>query len=197
MKYKNKKVIIVVVIGIVVLGIIEMFLPSKQNVNIDDKKTGNIEETQEVFHQDKDINRFILDYNKTNPNNAFTKEEVSKTWDYETIIYNHSIKSIELSYHTNDIDKENYISIQLENYGDTTNLKQVYKEMMKTIDKNITDDKLNELWNNITTKYYEVDYRENKNAFKYNDIYLSFSDSGNVEVYGQKHFCFVRIYGKY
>lgn len=195
MNDKKKKIIIGVVIGIVFLGIVGNLLPNKQTENVEDNKIE--EEKQEEFHQDKDINRFILDYNKTNPNNAFTKEEVSKTLNYKTNINNHTIKSIELSYHTNDIDKENYISIQLENYGDTTNLKQVYKEMMKTIDKNITDDKLNELWNNITTKYYEVDYRENEKAFKYNDIYLSFSDSGNVEVYGQKHFCFVRIYGKY
>ena len=77
MKDKNK-IIIGVIIGIVILGIVGNLLPNKKTENIEDNKIEK-EEEQEIFHQDKDINRFILDYNKTNPNNAFTKEEVSSS----------------------------------------------------------------------------------------------------------------------
>lgn len=117
---------------------------------------------------------------------------IDNSLSYKTYIYNKKLRSIEILSKT---DKgKNMISIQMENYGDTTELKNMYGAMMKVFIKNITDDKINELWNQLINGKYTIDYAENNDALKYQNVYMSFSDSGDVEVYGKVHFCFVRIY---
>ena len=198
---KNKKVlwIIIVIIGFCVFScIVAPFLPdeeSTQENNISNEESLELDDDEIIYSKNEKINKFINDFNTINSDYAFDIDMIDNSLSYKTYIYNKKLRSIEILSKT---DKEkNMISIQMENYGDTTELKNMYGAMMKVFIKNITADKINELWNQLINGKYTIDYAENNDALKYQNVYMSFSDSGDVEVYGKVHFCFVRIYGEW
>lgn len=198
---KNKKVlwIIIGIIGFCVFScIVAPFLPDEETTqenNISNEESLEIDDDEIIYSKNEKINKFINNFNTINSDYAFDIDMIDNSLSYKTYIYNKKLRSIEILSKT---DKgKNMISIQMENYGDTTELKNMYGAMMKVFIKNITDDKINELWNQLINGKYTIDYAENNDALKYQNVYMSFSDSGDVEVYGKVHFCFVRIYGEW
>ena len=90
------------------------------------------------------------------------------------------------------------ISIQIEKHtSDSSDFRNIFNSFMKIFVPNISNEVLNNLFKNLINGDYTIDYSENENALKYENVYLSFNDSGSVKVKGQEHFCFIRMYGEY
>ena len=197
MKNKKMYIIIAVVAFCIFCCLVAPFLPDDKNVQNQDNN-GIVEDSDnnEVeYTKNEKINKFVNEFNKINPDYAFDTDMISNNHYHKIYVRNTNFRNIEILAKTDN--GRDMISIQMEKYGDTTDLKNMFNAMMKVFIKDITEEKINELWNQLLEGKYSIDYSENANALKYENVYMSFSDSGAVEVYGKSHFCFARIYGEY
>jgi len=198
MKNKKNLLIILGVVGFCIFCcIIAPLLPDEnnmQNENSNELVNENNNEDEVVYTKNEKINEFLNEFNKKNPEYAFNSEMIHNQLSHKVYVYNNVLKSIEILSKTDN--GKNMISIQMDKYGDTNELKNMFSAMMKVFVEDIAEEKITDLWSQLIEGNYTIDYSENRNALQYENVYMSFSDSGEVEVYGKPHYCFVRIYGE-
>ncbi len=193
-----KKIIILIIciFATTILTGCDIFTESDYHNQVENNETKIKEELDDIYAKNENINRFLNEYNSLNPSLIITKDMVSPRNNSIIYVHNTGFRGFEILSKT-DNGKE-MISIQIEKHtSNTSDFKDIFNSFMKVYVPTISNEKLDELFNNLINGNYTIDYSTNENALKFENVYLSFNDSGSVEVFGQEHFCFIRMYGEY
>ena len=200
MNKKTNFIIVGIVFILLIFGV--MYSDDEKNINTDEENNinndviENIEKLENIYEKNEHINKFLNEYNATNPSLKITKDMVSARNNSIIYIHNTDFRGFQILSKT-DNGKE-MISVQIEKHtNDSLDFKNLFDSLMKVYIPKISNERLDELFKILINGNYSIDYINNEEALKYENVYLSFSDSGSVSVYGRDHFCFIRLYGEY
>lgn len=193
---KKTIILIICIFATTILTGCDVYTEPDYDNHVENNETEMKEELDDIYAKNEKINKFLNEYNSLNPATIITKDMISPRNNSIIYIHDTGFRGFEILSKT-DNGKE-MISIQIEKHtNNSSDFKNIFNSFMKVYVPTISNEKLDELFNNLINGNYTIDYSTNENALKFENVYLSFNDSGAVEVYGQEHFCFIRMYGEY
>jgi len=182
---------------IVLIVIVAIFSPSEENVGIDihnvEKEQGSAtknENNKKIYEFDDTIDGFLKKYNRMY-SNKITSEMVSKYYhhgsehDNQIKISNEDFEIIISSTYVNGGNKG--ISVFIDNIKNLSNddFKNIYKHYTKIYNEDISDEKLEQYWNElIDTSYYsskKYDNIEFNLGYSKNDIVGYMKITGEIQ----------------
>ena len=131
-----------------------------------------------VDHRKEFIEKFISDFNNRYPEYSLPKASSNLGW--KQYIHNDKKQNIEII-----ANHDSEFVITVDTYEDRDDMGKLFTALLSMF---VDEDKLDGIWEKL------INYSEGE--MKYENTELSYSDSGDMEVYGKSHFKWAKIKAK-